>query len=68
MYQISTFSYLKIMCKVLKNRLPNYINDILQFKVYKRNLINAVTRLLQKKTYKLATYGKRSFSVAAADL
>ena len=42
--------------------------DILQFKVYKRNLRNASTRLLQKKNYKLKIYGKRSFSVATAEL
>ena len=68
MYQRSTFSYLKLIVKVLKNRLPSYLNDILQFKVYKRNLRNASTRLLQKRNYKLSRYGKRSFSVAAADL
>ena len=68
MNQRSTFSYLKLICKVLKNRLPSYLIDILQFKVYKRNLRNASTRLLQKKNYKLNRYGKRSFSVAAADL
>ena len=68
MYQISTFSYLKLIFKVLKNRIPSYFNEILQFKVYKRNLRNASTRLLQKKNDKLARYGKRSFSVAAADL
>ena len=68
MYQRSTFSYLKLIFKVLKNRLPSYLNDILQFKVYKRNLRNASTRLLQKRNYKLSRYGKRSFSVAAADL
>ena len=63
-----TFSYLKLIFKVLKNRLPSYLIDILQFKVYKMNLRNASTRLLQKKNYKLKIYGKRSFSVAAADL
>ena len=68
MNQISTFSYLKLIFKVLKNRLPSYLIDILQFKVYNRNLRNASTRLLQKKNYKLNRYGKRSFSVAAADL
>ena len=68
MYQRSTFSYLKLIVKILKNRLPIYLNDILQFKVYKRNLRNASTRLLQKRNYKLSIYGKRSFSVAAADL
>ena len=68
MNQRSTFSYLKLIFKVLKNRLPSYLIDILQFKVYKRNLRNASTRLLQKKNYKLNRYGKRSFSVAAADL
>ena len=67
-YQRSIFSYLKLIFKVLKNRLPSYLNNILQFKVYKRNLRNASTRLLQKKNYKLARYGKRYFSVAAADL
>ena len=67
-YQRSTFSYLKLIVKVLKNRLPSYLNDILQFKVFKRNLRNSSTRLLQKKTYKLARYGKNYFSVAAADL
>ena len=68
MYQIFTFSYLKLIVKVLKNRLPSYLNDILQFKVYKRNLRNASTRLLQKKNYKLSRYGKHYCSVAAADL
>ena len=68
MYQRSTFSYLKLIFKVLKNRLPSYLNDILQFKVYKRNLRNASTRLLQEKKYKLSRYDKRSFSVAATDL
>ena len=46
MNQRSTFSYLKLIVKVLKNRLPSYLIDILQFKVYKRNLRNASTRLL----------------------
>ena len=68
MYQRSTLGYLKLIVKVLKNRLPSYLISILQFKVYKKNLRNASTRLLQKKNYKLARYGKRSFSVAAADL
>ena len=68
MYQRHTFSYLKLIFKVLKNRLPSYLNDILQFKVYKRNLRNASTRLLQKRNYKLSRYRKRSFSVAAPDL
>ena len=68
MNQRSTFRYLKLIFKVLKNRLPIYLIDILQFKVYKRNLRNASTRLLQKNNYKLKRYGKRSFSVAAADL
>ena len=68
MIQRSTFSYLKLIVKVLKNRLPSYLIDILQFKVYKKNLRNASTRLFQKKNYKLKRYGKRSFSVAAADL
>ena len=66
MNQRSTFSYLKLIFKVLKNRLPSYLIDILQFKVYKRNLRNASTRLLQKNNYKLKIYGKRSFSAAAA--
>ena len=63
-----TFSYLKLIFKVLKNRLPSYLIDILQFKIYKRNLRNASIRLLQKKNYKLKRYGKRYFSVAAIDL
>ena len=66
MYQRYTFNIL--ICNVLKKCLPSYLIDILQFKVYKRNLRNASTRLLQKKNYKLSRYGKRSFSVAAADL
>ena len=68
MYQRSTFSYLKLIFKVLKNRLPSYLNDLIQFRVYKRNLRNASTRLLQNKNYKLSQYGKRNFSIAAADL
>ena len=68
MNQRSTFSYLKLIFKVLKNRLPSYLIDILHFKVYKRNLRNVSTRLLQKKNYKQKRYEKRSFSVAAADL
>ena len=68
MYQRSTFSYLKLIFKVLKNRLPSYLNDILQFKVNKMNLRSASTRLLQNKNYNLVRYGKNSFSVAAADL
>ena len=67
-YQRSTFRYLKLMFKVLKNRLLSYLIDILQFKVYKRNLRNASTRLLQKKNYKISKYGKYFFSVATADL
>ena len=74
MYQISTFSYLKLTVKVLKNHLPSYLNDILQFKVYKIDLRNSSTRLLLKRKYKLSRYVKLSFSVymyaaiAAADL
>ena len=68
MNQRSTFSYLKLIINVMKNRLPSYLIDILQFKDYKRNLRNASTRLLHKKNYKLKRYGKRSCSVAAADL
>ena len=67
MNQRSTFSYLKLIFKILKNRLPSYLIEILQFKVYKRNLKNASTRLLQK-NYRLKRCGKRSFSVAAAEL
>ena len=67
-YQRSTFSYLKLICKVLRNRLPSYLNDLLQFKVYKRDLKNSFSRLLQKRNYKLSRYGKRSFIIAAADL
>ena len=67
MYQRSTFSYLKLIFKLLKNRLQSYLNVILQLKVYKRNLRNTSTRLLQKRNYKLSRYGKRSFSVAADD-
>ena len=52
-YQRSTFSYLKLNVKVLKNCLPSYLNDILQFKVYKRDLRNSSTRLLLKMKYKL---------------
>ena len=68
MYQRSNFGYLKLIFKVLKNPFQSYLIDILQLKVYKRNLRNASTRLLQKKNYKPKRYGKRSFSVAAADL
>ena len=67
-YQRSTFSYLILIFKELKNRLPNNLNDLLQFRVYKSDLRNESTRLLQKRNYKLIRYGKRSFSVAAADL
>ena len=41
MYQRSTFSHLKLICQVLNNRLPSYLNDLLQFRVYKRNLRQA---------------------------
>ena len=68
MYQRSTFRYLKLIVKVLKNRLTSYLIDILQFKVYKRNLRNAFTWSLQKRNYKISRYGKLSFSVVAADL
>ena len=68
MYQRSTFCYIKLIFKVLNNRLPSYLNDILQFKVYKCNLRKASTRLLQKMNYNLSIYGKPSFSVAVADL
>ena len=40
-----------------------YIYTYSYIHIYKR-----VTRLLQKRNYKLSRYGKRSFSVAAADL
>ena len=68
MYQRSTFSYLKLIFKVLKNRLPSYLNELLQFRVYKRNLRNASARLLKNRNYKLSRYGKRSFSVVTANL
>ena len=68
MYQRSTFSYLKLIFKGLKNRLPSYLNDLLQFRVYKRNLRNASTRLLKNRNYKLSRYVKCSFSVVEADL
>ena len=68
MYQRYTFSYLILIFKVLKNSLPSYFNDFLQFKVYNINLRNASTRLLQKRNYKIPRYGKRSFGLAAADL
>ena len=67
-YQRSTFRYLKLIFKVLKNRLPSYLNDLLQFRAYKKDLRNSSTWLLQKRNYKLSRYGKCSFSVAAADL
>ena len=56
MYQRSKFSYLKLILKVLKNRLPSYLNDFIQFRVYKRNLRNASTWLLQKRNYNLSRY------------
>ena len=67
-YQRSTFSYLKLIFKLLNNHLPSYLNDLLQFRVYKRNLRHPSTRLLQKRNYKLYKYGKSVFSVAAVDL
>ena len=57
-YQRSTFSYLKLIVKVLKNRLPSYLNDLLQFRVYKRDLRNPSNSLLLKRKYKLSRYGK----------
>ena len=45
----------------------NKINILLQFKVYKCDVRNSSTRLLQKRNYKLSRYGKRSFSLAAAN-
>ena len=36
-YQRSTFSYLNLIFKILKNRLLSYLNDLLQFRVYKRS-------------------------------
>ena len=42
-YQRSTFSYLKLIVKVLKNHLPSYVNDLLQFRFYRRDLRNSST-------------------------
>ena len=61
MYQRFTFSYLKLICKVLKNRLPSYLNDIPQLKVYKRNLRNASNRLLQNKELQAINIWKTFF-------
>ena len=67
-YQRSTFSYLKPIFKILMNRFPNYLNDLLHFRVYKIDLRNPSTRLLIKSKYKLLRYGKLSFSLSTANI
>ena len=66
-YQRSTFRYLKLIFNILKNRLPSYLNDLLQFRVYKRVLRNYSTRLSLNRKYKLSIYGKR-FQCSCSDL
>ena len=49
-YQCSTFSYLKLIVKVLNNRIPSYLNDLLQSKftreIYETRLICYYKRVI----------------------
>ena len=62
------FKIMLITDKVLHDRTPIYIQELLQLHTPSRNLRSSNRNLLVKPYFNLNSYGKRAFSVAAPDL
>ena len=57
-----------ITYKVLRDRVPIYIQELLRLYTPSRNLRSSNISLLVKPYFNLNSYGKRAFSVAATEL
>lgn len=57
-----------ITYKVLHDRAPIYLQELLQLYTSSRNLRSSSRNLLVKPYFNLNSYGKRAFSVAAPEL
>ena len=57
-----------ITYKVIHDRTPIYIQELLQLHTPSRNLRSSKINLLVKSYFNLNSYGKRAFSVAALEL
>ena len=62
------FKIMLITYKVLHDRAPIYIQELLQLYTSSRNLRSSNRNLLVKPYFNLNSYGKRAFSVAASEL
>ena len=62
------FRIMLITYKVLHDRAPIYIQELLQLYTPSRNLRSSNRNLLVKTYFNLNSYGKRVFSVAAPEL
>ena len=62
------FKIMLITYKVLHDRTPIYIHELLQLHTPSRNLRSSNKNLLVKPYFNLNSYGKRAFSVAAPEL
>ena len=62
------FKIMLITYKVLHDRAPIYIQELLQLYTSSRNLRSSNRNLLVKPYYNLNLYGKQAFSVAAPEL
>ena len=62
------FKIMLITYKVLHDRAPIYIQELLQLYTSSRNLITSNRNLLVKPYFNLNLYGKQAFSVAAPEL
>ena len=62
------FKIMLITYKVLHDRAPIYIQELLQLYTPSRNLRSSNRNLLVKPYFNLNSYGKRAFSVAAPEL
>ena len=61
-------SFCHFTYKVLHDRAPIYIQELLQLCTPSRNLRSSNRNLLVKPYFNLNSYGKRAFSVAAPEL
>ena len=62
------FKMMLITYKVLHDRTPIYIQELLQLHTPSRNLRSSNRNLLVKPYFNLNSYGRRAFSVAAPEL
>ena len=62
------FKIMLIAYKVLNDRAPIYLQQLLQLYAPSRNLRSSNRNLLVKPYFNLNSYGKRAFSVAAPEL